>query len=270
MELSFDKYQGTGNDFIVCRLPHANMISTAQAVALCDRHYGVGADGVLVISEATAAGASARMTVLNADGSRPEMCGNGLRCVALHLTREQGARELAFSVETDAGLRQCLVHADGTRHTGSVTTGLGRGMEEGTCSAEWQDERLIFSRVSMGNPHAICFREPLTHAQLDELGPAVSAQFPEGTNVEIATIAGPRHLVLDVWERGVGRTLACGTGAAATVVAAARAGLIAFDTAITVQLPGGPLEITVAETLDVTLRGPAAWVFSGRTSLTSP
>lgn len=267
MDLRFDKYQGTGNDFIVCRLPDAARLTTEQAVALCDRHYGVGADGVLVISDATIPEAQARMTVLNADGSRPEMCGNGLRCVALHLTREKGARELGFAVQTDAGLRQCLVQMGGASNEGWVTTGLGRGVEEGSHQADWHGETLNFARVSMGNPHAICFHEPLIPAQLDLLGPAVSAQFPDGSNVEIASVEGPQRLRLDVWERGVGRTLACGTGAAATVVAAARTGLVQFGAPVAVRLPGGPLEITVTETLEVTLRGPAVWVFSGSVQL---
>jgi diaminopimelate epimerase len=166
-------------------------------------------------------------------------------------------------VETDAGPRHCDVVVDG--RVGVVTTTMGVGSLQGTCEAELAGEHLVFQRVSMGNPHAIIFRAPIDAAVLDQLGPAVSASFAEGTNVEIATLEGPERIRVDVWERGVGRTLACGTGAAATVVAAVQAGLSPHDRPVTVKLPGGPLEITVSRELDVTLTGPARWVFSGRT-----
>jgi len=264
MELSFDKYEGLGNDFIVVEVGHPDALTPAQAIRLCDRHFGLGADGVLLVSPSTVLEARARMIVLNADGSRPEMCGNGLRCVALHLARRDPAGAVAFQIETDAGLRHCDVRADGA--LGIVTTGMGRGVEQGQ-THDPAGGGDAFSRISMGNPHAVCFRQPVSSEELDQLGPRVSAQFAEGSNVEIATVENPALIRVDVWERGVGRTLACGTGAAATVVAAARAGLSPFDRPVTVRLPGGPLEITVSRELEVTLRGPARWVFSGQTSL---
>jgi diaminopimelate epimerase len=123
---------------------------------------------------------------------------------------------------------------------------------------------LDFSQVSMGNPHAISFDTGLDDRALDELGPALSAQFLAGTNVELVTRRDARTLDVIVWERGVGRTLACGTGACAVVVAAARQGRVAFDTEVEVRLPGGLLHISVSrETLEVTMRGPARRVFSG-------
>ena len=116
----------------------------------------------------------------------------------------------------------------------------------------------------MGNPHAVSFEGLIDEQALDVLGPAVSSQFPTGSNVELVVQRGPRELEVLVWERGVGRTLACGTGACAVAVAAARQGLVPFDAEIQVALPGGPLHISVArETLDVTMRGPARRVFSG-------
>ena len=265
MELAFEKYEGLGNDFVVCRVDGEDALSREQAIALCDRHFGLGADGVLLVSPASSPNARARMTVLNADGSRPEMCGNGLRCVALYLTRHDGVNEASFDVETDAGLRHCEVLVDGAR--GQVTTGLGRGRDEGATSAELGGEGFAFTRISMGNPHAICFREPISTKDLDVLGPLVSGGFPEGSNVEIATVVKPDEIRVDVWERGVGRTLACGTGAAATAVAAVRAGHSPARTPLTVHLPGGPLRITVADDWDVTLEGPARWVFNGTTQV---
>lgn len=265
MELSFEKYQGIGNDFVVLRAPHPSMLSVAQAIALCDRHFGLGADGVLLVSPPETPGSRARMTVLNADGSRPEMCGNGLRCVALFLARESGENQAKFQVDTDAGPRACEVQAKGD--TALVKTGLGKGSLEGHFQDRVLDESLDFDAVSMGNPHAICFRNPIKSAQLDELGPRISSRFAQGSNVEVASLVGPQALRVDVWERGVGRTLACGTGAAATAFAAAARGLVERARPITVQLPGGSVEIRISGENDVTLEGPAAWVFSGTTQM---
>ncbi len=268
--VSFDKYQGLGNDFIVLRHEDPDTFPVERAKALCDRHFGVGADGVLLVSPPTTAAARARMTVLNADGSRPEMCGNGLRCVALFLARDDGAGPSEFVVDTDAGPRSCLVEMvelevepDGGR-AASVTTGMGRAQLDGELEVPHGETTERFTRVSMGNPHAIRFGPPVDVARIDELGPAVSSQVPGGVNVEFATLRGPGLIDLVVWERGVGRTLACGTGAAATAVAAALAGHAPFGAPIMVRLPGGPLELRVSrEELDVQLRGPARWVFSG-------
>ena len=260
--LRFTKYEGLGNDFLVVDVGDDRLLDTKQVAALCDRHFGVGGDGVLLVSPPKSLGARATMIVLNADGSRPEMCGNGLRCVALHLALQDRAAGISFIVDTDAGPR--LVAVERTDVDGSVSVGMGRGLPEGELSYAFGRQPLNFSRVSMGNPHAVSFDTGLDERALDELGPALSAQFPAGTNVELVTVRDSHTLQVIVWERGVGRTLACGTGACAVVVAAARQGRVPFDTEIEVRLPGGPLHISVArETLDVTMRGPAKRVFSG-------
>jgi len=267
MNLRFAKYEGLGNDFLIVDATSETLLDAAQVSKLCDRHFGVGGDGVLLVLPPTSLGARATMVVLNADGSRPEMCGNGLRCVALHLALQDRAPGASFIVDTDAGPR--LVAVERSDKTASVSVGMGRGLPEGELVHEFGAAQLSFSRVSMGNPHAIAFDANLDERALDELGPALSARFPTGSNIELVTTRGERALDLLVWERGVGRTLACGTGACATVVAAARQGRVPFDTEIEVRLPGGPLHITVTrETLDVTMRGPARRVFSGEVSLT--
>lgn len=264
--LRFAKYEGLGNDFLIVDAGSETLLDTAQAVKLCDRHFGVGGDGVLLVTPPKSLGARATMVVLNADGSRPEMCGNGLRCVALHLAASDRAQGVSFIVDTDAGPR--LVAVERNELTGSVSVGMGRGLPEGDLSYAFRGTDLAFTKVSMGNPHAICFEVELDEQALDELGPALSAKFPAGTNVELVTTRGERALDVIVWERGVGRTLACGTGACAVAVAAARQGRVPFDTEIEVRLPGGPLFITVArETLDVTMRGPARRVFAGEVSV---
>lgn len=273
--LPFDKYQGLGNDFIVVRWEDPETFGVERARELCDRHFGVGADGVLLVSPAQSATARARMTVLNADGSRPEMCGNGLRCVALALAQDDSAKTPArearspqiaeFVVDTDAGPRHCRVDLEaGPLPSAQVTTNMGRAELQGELAIEQSGQEYCFARVSMGNPHAIRFGAPESTARVDELGPLVSGKVAGGLNVEFARVLGERDVEVVVWERGVGRTLACGTGAAATAVAAALAGHVPFDAPVTVRLPGGPLEISVArETLEVQLRGPARWVFSG-------
>ena len=261
-ELRFTKYEGLGNDFVVVDAADDRALDVEQVTRICDRHFGVGADGVLLVTPPASLGARATMVVLNADGSRPEMCGNGLRCVALHLAIQDRARGISFIVDTDAGPRLVAVERDDRK--ASVAVGMGRAVTEAYLTQRFRGASLQFARISMGNPHAISFDTGLDEAALDELGPAISAGFSQGTNVELATVRNPRTLEVIVWERGVGRTLACGTGACAVVVAAARQGLVAFETEVEVRLPGGPLHISVArETLDVTMRGPAKQVFSG-------
>jgi diaminopimelate epimerase len=265
--LRFAKYEGLGNDFLIVDAPNDALLDPAQVARLCDRHFGVGGDGVLLVTPPTSLGARATMVVLNADGSRPEMCGNGLRCVALHLALQDRAHGVSFIVDTDAGPR--LVAVERQDKVGSISVGMGRGSPEGEIEHVLGAAKLVFSRVSMGNPHAIAFDSGLDERALDELGPALSARFTQGSNIELVTTRSERVLDLLVWERGVGRTLACGTGACAVVVAAARQGRVPFDSEVEVRLPGGPLHITVSrETLDVTMRGPARRVFSGEVSLT--
>ena len=265
--LRFAKYEGLGNDFLIVDATDEALLDAAHVAKLCDRHFGVGGDGVLLVLPPTSLGARATMVVLNADGSRPEMCGNGLRCVALHLALQDRAQAVSFIVDTDAGPR--LVAVERTDKLSSVSVGMGRGLPEAELSHPFRGENLAFSRISMGNPHAVAFDTGLDERALDELGPALSALFPTGCNVELVSTRSERVLDVLVWERGVGRTLACGTGACAVVVAAARQGRVPYDSEIEVRLPGGPLHITVTrETLDVTMRGPARRVFSGEVSLT--
>lgn len=256
--MRFEKYNGQGNDFVVLDADSPDQLTTAEAVRLCDRHFGIGADGVLLVSPSTQG--FARMTVLNADGSRPEMCGNGLRCVARHLV-ERRAAPPSFDVVTDAGVRHCVVERRGTEFWVSIS--LGTGMPKGEIHLDWQGHQLHFDRVSMGNPHAVLFGSTFDERQVDVIGPLVSRGEPEGSNVEFVRQTGPSELEVLVWERGVGRTLACGTGAGAVVVAAAQRGMVPFGSAVAVKLPGGTLEVHVSSTLAVEKRGPVNHVFSG-------
>jgi diaminopimelate epimerase len=256
--MRFEKYNGQGNDFVVVDTETPEQLTTAEAVRLCDRHFGVGADGVLLVSPAT--DGFARMTVLNADGSRPEMCGNGLRCVARYLVDRKGA-PAEFEVITDAGTRRCQVERRGSETWVSIS--LGVALPKSSLAFPWQGQTLHFDRVSMGNPHAVLFDSTFDEQQVDVIGPLVSRGEPEGSNVEFVRQTGPRELDVLVWERGVGRTLACGTGAGAVVAAAAQRGLVPYDVPIAVKLPGGVLEVQVQTSLAVEKRGPVSHVFSG-------
>lgn len=252
--LPFTKYEGTGNDFVVLEGAAALGFDPRQAPVLCDRHFGIGADGVLLVLPPTEPGSVARMRVLNADGSEPEMCGNGLRCVALAV----GTGTLA--IDTGAGTKTCVVHGTPQGATVTIDMGVVRWLE--TRSFELGAGTLSGSIVDAGNPHVILF-DPVPLEERAALGAALEthASFPNRTNVEFARIHGER-IELVVWERGVGFTLACGTGACATVVAAWQLGLLRAPR-VTVDLPGGPLTIERADGEHVHMTGAARRVFSG-------
>ena len=262
--LPFEKYEGLGNDFIVVESRDEGLVSPSVAARLCDRHFGVGADGVLLVLPPRERAHLARMRVLNADGSMPEMCGNGLRCVALHVARTRGVHEGTY--ETDAGTRFCRV--DGLFGAGAkITVDMGKVAWTGDRAIDIDGAKLVVSTADAGNPHAVAFGET-SRAEIERLGPRVAEHpaFDGGTNVEFATLRDGR-IDLVVWERGVGLTLACGTGACATVAVACEKGLLPFGAPVVVRLPGGDLEVTIArgdEACRALMRGAAHHVFSGR------
>lgn len=259
--VEFEKFEGLGNDFVVVDAP--GPFDPAVVVRLCDRHFGIGADGVLVVAPPTTPGARARMIVQNADGTRPEMCGNGLRCVALGLAARDGLERAEYSVETDAGLRRCDVSRQGDR--ASVLIDMGRAESRGELRARVDGVERTFQLVSVGNPHAVVLDVLPDLATIDRDAPGVSQSIPGGANVEFVAEEAPGRFEVVVWERGVGRTLACGTGAAAVASVLARSGRIDFDKPATISLPGGPLELSVAAgSFEVRLRGPARRVFGGK------
>jgi diaminopimelate epimerase len=269
--LRFDKYEGLGNDFVVIDAADESVVSPAQAKALCDRRFGIGADGVLLVLPARSTRCAGRMRVINADGSIPEMCGNGLRCIALHQARRlPGARlplmlsALDLVIETDAGERACRLDAAGPKAT--ITVDMGPVRVQGERALQVNGEKLVVSLADAGNPHAVLFGE-FTRADAERLGPRIAthSDFPRGINVEFARL-GAEGIDLLVWERGVGLTLACGTGACATVAVACAKNLTQRGDAVSVSLPGGPLRVTLEESGRATMRGPARHVFSGETA----
>lgn len=275
MTIRFEKWEGLGNDFIVVA---PEDIVRADARALCDRHRGVGGDGVLVVAPASG-DRSASMRVVNADGTEPEMCGNGLRCAALHLVRagHAPARE-RFVMATAAGPHGCEV-LDVAKGIVRVqmrapvlvpaevpTTLAGTGARAADAPLEIAGRTVNVTAVSMGNPHAVTF-DALSEAERLVLGPAIEADvahFPSRVNAGFARLTGERAIELFVHERGAGWTEACGTGACAAAVAAIETGRIPRGGPIDVTLPGGTLVIDVGASGEpVWMTGPARRVFSG-------
>jgi len=285
MRLPFFKYHGLGNDFVVIdRRRFAHDLTAEQAKAICDRHFGVGADGVLgILAADDVEGADIRMHVFNADGSEAEMCGNGIRCVAKHAIDAGLVQGDSVRIATGAGLLRCDVQRGPDGTVATVTVDMGRPELErqripaagsGRMVAEAVrvgDRTFAVTAVSMGNPHAVIFGEGIADRDFaSRYGPLLERNvelFPNRTNVEFATLRDGGIDVV-VWERGCGITLACGTGACATAVAAVLNGLAREDEEIPVRLPGGPLAITVEKGLGrVLMRGPAERVFAGELSL---
>jgi diaminopimelate epimerase len=260
--LRFVKYHGLGNDFVVVDGP---LMDAARAARLCDRHRGLGADGVLTLLPPRTPGAAATMHIHNADGSVALMCGNGIRCVARHLAETRGLSG-PLTIDTDSGPRACTVHRGPGGEVEAVSVEMGPARLLGEQLFTVGDEKLRAVRVDMGNPHAVLFDEP-TVSRAARIGPAIERQVPGGVNVGLVR-PWPGGLDLVVWERGCGVTDACGTGACAAAVASVQAGTIPAGRPVEVRLPGGALTITVSPDLSrVTMRGPAERVFQGETGL---
>ena len=261
-QLRFTKYHGLGNDFVVVE---SSRIDAARAIRLCDRHLGIGADGVLVLLPPRTPRALATMRIFNPDGSIALMCGNGIRCVARHIADASNLTG-ELIIDTDSGPRTCTVHRGPGGDVDSVSVEMGPARFDGEQIFTVGSQRLRSVRVDMGNPHAVFFEPPSRERAL-ELGPAIERLVPGGVNVGLAR-PGNGGIDLVVWERGAGLTAACGTGACAAAVASVQAGGVPAGAPVEVRLPGGTLTITVSPDFSsVTMRGPAERVFQGETGL---
>lgn len=260
----FEKLEGLGNDFIVLSAQDGTSFDRAQAARLCDRRFGIGADGVLLVLP-PAAGGAARMRVLNADGSVPEMCGNGLRCVALFVAEQRGVSSGEMAIETDAGTRTCRFERTGDRAEVDVDMGVVRVTGKRTLIVS--GEAVDLTLADAGNPHAVAYcHDP--GQDLDAIGPVVATHpsFDQGTNVELVRWRG-KVLEVAVWELGVGRTLACGTGACAVTAVACARGEATSGAPVRVRLPGGDLLVTHdLQSGRTRMVGPARRVFRGEWS----
>lgn len=279
MTLKFTKYHGLGNDFILIDNRHQSepLITPEQAIKLCDRNFGIGADGVIFALPGTST-TDYTMRIFNSDGSEPQMCGNGIRCLAKFIAQLENRQEItdpvSYKIDTLAGVITPQLQSDGQV---KVDMGLPRlTAKEIPTTIATAEEKVVniplevagqswnVTCVSMGNPHCITFVEDVAAIKLSEIGPLFEhhSVFPERTNTEFIQVVNRNYIKMRVWERGAGATLACGTGACASVVA----GVLTenCDSVVTVELPGGCLDIEWSnQDQHLYMTGPAQQVFTG-------
>jgi diaminopimelate epimerase len=278
MQLDFTKMHGLGNDFIVFDAPRTGGLPTPdQWRALSARHTGIGFDQALVIEPPRRAGTHAYYRIFNADGGEVEQCGNGVRCLAAFLQRRgtMAAEGGEIVLDSPAGLIRARVH-----DSGLVSVDMGvPNFDPKSLPFEASAEAHVYplavagteveiGAVSMGNPHAVLTVSSVASAPVDRLGPAIEKhpRFPNRVNVGFMEIVDRAHVRLRVFERGVGETLACGTGACAAVAVGRRHGRL--DATVEVQLPGGNLELTWPGPGEhIWMKGPTAVSFTGRVEI---
>ena len=282
--IEFLKMHGCGNDFIVFddagdRFSWHELANLARQQ--CRRRFAVGADGLIAIGRPAERSADFEMRYLNADGSRAEMCGNGIRCVGKFIAEELGWEHGSARILTGAGVLPIHLKRNENGAVHAVTVGMGvprlraadipttlRPADEQTVGVvlDVDSERFAVTTVNMGNPHAVIFVDNITDEHVLEHGPQIETHplFPEKANVEFVQVQGPQRLRMRVWERGCGETLACGTGACASVVAAVLNGHVSYAETVLVQLQGGELGIRWASpSSTVEMTGPVETAFRG-------
>ncbi len=269
--IRYTKGHGTENDFVIVPDPDGALpMEPGWVAAVCDRRAGVGADGVLRVvatakmpgHEDAAPDAEWFMDYRNGDGSIAEMCGNGVRIFARYLVDQGLAEPGRFGVATRAGVRQVHVPADG----GDITVDMGvPSWPRATARIAWDGRAADSVHVDMGNPHAVVFVGDVAEAGALTEAPVWSpaSAYPNGVNVEFVAPVGPRHIAMRVFERAVGETRSCGTGACAAMIAAARRDGAAPGTPYAVDVPGGRLTIVEREDGRLEMTGPAVLVADG-------
>ncbi|MHB1001768.1 MAG: diaminopimelate epimerase [Armatimonadota bacterium] len=274
--MEFVKAQGLGNDFIIIDCLSDVNIKTDWsdlAVRMCDRNFGIGGDGLILVLPSDTA--DYRMRIINSDGSEPEMCGNGIRCFARYLL-DKGLARTPMTVDTLAGIKTIDIVFQGALGTGFRVNMGAPYLDAAEIPVTGYDGRVIskpltvdgtvydITCVSMGNPHCMIFTDDVDAIPLEQIGPKIETHpaFPRKTNVEFVQVLNENEIRVRVWERGAGITLACGTGACASVVASVLNGKISREPAV-VHLPGGDLTIEWNESDDVFMTGPAQIVFTG-------
>jgi diaminopimelate epimerase len=283
VQLAFTKMNGLGNDFVFIEDLESALDMSPDAVAwFCDRHFGIGGDGVILVRPATTPDADYYMHYFNADGSLAEMCGNGARCFAKYVVDHGLVAPDASSlvIETLGGLKPVTFTraGDGTLDTATVDMGVPEFAPERIPTTFQGDQvvdepidtpfgQMLVTAVSMGNPHAIIWVDDVDSAPVETVGPFLERheRFPRHTNVEFAQLIDHETIRMRVWERGVGETLACGTGACAVAVAGTLSCRTGRDA--TVELPGGDLRIRWHENDHVYMTGSAAVSFTGTIDL---
>ncbi len=273
--MKFVKMHGIGNDYLYYDCTE-QMLGDPETVAvkLSDRHFGVGGDGIILIMKSEVA--DFRMRMFNADGSEGKMCGNGTRCIGKFVYDRGLTNKTDITLETLGGIKKLKLHVNNGK-VESVTVDMGKAEFTPDKVPVISDKEMIdapmcvagkeycATAVSMGNPHCVIFMDGVSELDLDEIGPDFEKNpiFPERVNTEFVEIIDDKTLLMRVYERGSGETLACGTGACATVAAAVRRGICDYGEDITVKLLGGDLQIKYMTDGTVFMTGPAEFVFEG-------
>ncbi len=281
MKINFFKMHGLGNDFILIndldnKIDHYSKL----AVKLCDRHFGIGADGIILIKNTKLKKADFKMRIFNSDGSEAEMCGNGIRCFAHYLHINDLTVKNKLTIETLAGLIKPEIKDYGT-YESTVKVNMGKPsysldslninqkLIDTDIDKLWDYPLIIEGKeyklngASMGNPHVVIYIDDLKNINLKKLGPIIEENplFKKGTNVEFVKILNKDELEVKVWERGAGITLACGTGACATAAVSIDQKKVNND--VKINLPGGPLQIKKNNNNEMMMTGPSTFVFKG-------
>lgn len=276
--MKFTKMHGAGNDYVYINCFEAVVLGDVPqlAIAMSDRHFGVGGDGIVLIGPSEKA--DARMRMFNADGSESEMCGNAVRCVAKYVYDHGICRKDELKIETGRGVLTLNLSTNGGKVdrvrvnmaapifvSSQIPTTLP-GDPPVNAALDVGGRQIAVTCVSMGNPHCVTFVDEVTDDWVLNIGPKIEHHpaFPRRVNAEFIQVVSPNETIMRVWERGSGETLACGTGACASVVAGVLAGVT--DRKVTVHLRGGDLQIEWSESNEVFMTGPATEVFSGEWS----
>ena len=261
--MHFTKMHGLGNDYLYV---YGEVPSNIEelSIKLSERHFGAGSDGMIYISPSKVA--DFKMRIFNADGSEAKMCGNGIRCVGKYVYDKGYTDKNEISVETLSGIKRLKLDISlGKVKSVTVDMGTAAVSDEKTICVDGEDVVLI--PVSVGNPHAVIFVDDINNAPLTTLGPKIERHdaFPGGVNVEFVQVLGEDELRMRVWERGSGVTMACGTGACASVAAAVNRKFCRVGESVAVHLDGGVLKIAVDCDDNVTMTGPAEFIYEGET-----
>ena len=263
--MKFTKMHGLGNDYLYVygEVPE-NIAELSQK--LSERHFGAGSDGMICISKSDIA--DFKMRIFNADGSEAEMCGNGIRCVGKYVYDKGYTDKKFLSIETLSGIKYLTLQVSRNK-VKTVTVDMGKAKADKPMTLTVGDNIISLIPVSVGNPHAVIFVDDIDTAPLTTLGPKIERHeaFPDGVNVEFVEVLSANNLRMRVWERGSGVTMACGTGACASVMAAVSANKCQYEEMVSVELDGGTLKIQVASDNTVQMTGPAETIYEGETEI---
>lgn len=276
--LHFTKMTGLGNDYIYINCMENNLKNIPElAKKLSDRHFGIGADGLILIDKPDNDKSDFKMRVFNSDGSEAEMCGNGIRCAAKFIHDNGLYEDDKIAIQTLAGVKRVKLIEGTPGEYNEAIVDMGEPIFQDNnipyniyeafnkdLDLDVNGEKMRFTVVSMGNPHAITFVEDLDKIDIEKMGSAVENNpiFPNRTNVEFVQIIDKNNIKVRVWERGVGETFACGTGACAAMVASGLNGYT--DESVTVGLKGGDLKVEWGKDNHIYMQGPATTVYEGK------